>query len=114
MPAVARAQLQGRGRRGGRVRRAAGLGDGLRGHHGGVQTDLGAARPQLSEQDCRAGKSHERSRRGLDLEEVETEIAAAHGSGRGRDLHGAGGLSWGVSVEFDRRDAEAQSLATEV
>ena len=38
-------------------------------------------------------KSDERGNRGLDLEEIETEAAVAHGSRRGRNLHGAGGLS---------------------
>ena len=38
-------------------------------------------------------KSDERRNRRLDLEKAETETAAARGSRRGRDLHGAGGLS---------------------
>ena len=42
-------------------------------------------------------KSDERRNRGLDLEKTETEIAVAHGSHRGGNLHGAGGLSRGVN-----------------
>jgi hypothetical protein len=36
----------------------------------------------------------------MDLEKVEAQAAAAHRSRRGRDLHGAGGLSRRMNNEF--------------
>jgi hypothetical protein len=33
----------------------------------------------------------------LDLEKAQTEVAIAHGSGCGRNLHGAGGVSRGMT-----------------
>src|ERR1035437_818133 len=92
VPATARAQLQGGNRRGGRMRRQARLVDGLRGYHGSVKADLGEDRPSLSERHCRPGKSDERRNRGMDLEKPEAEIAAAHRSRRGGDVHGTSGL----------------------
>ena len=93
MPAAARAQLQGGNRRGGRMRREARLAHGLRRHYGGVQADMGKIGPSLLERSSRPEKSDQRSNRGLDLEKTEITIATAHGSGRGRDLHGAVRLS---------------------
>ena len=55
--------------------------------------DLGKARPPLSERNSRPGKSDERKHRRLDLEEAEAETAAADGSRRGGNLHGAVRLS---------------------
>src|SRR5580700_3754266 len=93
MPAASRPQFPGGSGGGGRVRPQAGLADGLRGYHGGVQAHLGKAGSLLLERDSRAGKSDERKCGGLDLEKIETQIAAAYGNCRGRDLHGTGGLS---------------------
>ena len=93
MPAAARAQLfcRGDGRR--RVRSQAGVGDGLRGHFRRVQTGLGKARSLLSQRNSRAGKSHEREHRHLDLAEAKTAIAVAEGNRRRGDLHSAVCLS---------------------
>src|SRR5882724_158527 len=106
MPPAARPQFQRGDRRGGRVRPEARLADGLRGNLGGVQAALGKTGPLLLERDSRPGESDERSGRDVDLEKVKAETAAAHGSRRGRDLHGAGGLSRRMNsagVEVPRR-----------
>ena len=50
----------------------------------------------------------------VDLEKAEAEIAAAHGSHRGGNLHGAGGLSRGVICGVNDARAQQSQLARSV
>ena len=97
VPPLAWAQFQCGDCRGGRMRSQVGLAHGLRGYFSGLQANLGKAGSLLLERNPRLGKPHERKRRGLDLEKVAAQAAFTSGSGGGRDLHRAGGLSGRVN-----------------